>query len=39
MEINEGTLDTALVVLLNNGISRVCSPSKMTKGTMEEPGR
>lgn len=39
MEINEGTLGIALLVLPNNGFERVCSPSKMTKDTVEHPGR
>lgn len=39
MKINEGTQSIALLVLLNNGFRSVCPPSKMTKATVEDPGR
>lgn len=39
MKINEGTLGIAFLVLLNNGLKTVCSPSKMTNRTVEDPGR
>lgn len=34
----KGTLGQALLLLLNDGFSRVHPPFKMTKGTTENPG-